>query len=95
MTQASNAVQRRLAKILRERKEPHGKSFKDKEILKGVEVNESGIAELWVKPTHPYCPCCINDLIELRKQIISYKRNFGLSYRRLFQYHKRKGGLQL
>ena len=73
MTQASNAVQRRLAKVLRERKEPHGKSFKDKEILKGVEVNESGIAELWVKPTHPYCPCCINDLIELRKQIISTK----------------------
>tara|TARA_B100001142_G_C14095073_1_gene562880 strand:- start:284 stop:577 length:294 start_codon:yes stop_codon:yes gene_type:complete len=73
VSQVSNAVQRRLAKILRERREPHGKLFKDKEILKGVEISESGIAELWVKPTHPYCPCCINDLIELRKEIASTK----------------------
>ena len=58
MPQASSAVERRIAKILRERKEPHGKSFKDVNILKGVEINESGIAELWIKPTHPYCPCC-------------------------------------
>ncbi len=73
MSKSSTAVQRRLAKILRERKEPHGKSFKDKEILKGVEINEAGIAELWIKPTHPYCPCCINDLIELRAEVASAK----------------------
>ena len=73
MPQASSAVERRIAKILRERKEPHGKSFKDVNILKGVEINDSGIAELWIKPTHPYCPCCISDLIELRKVIKNTK----------------------
>ena len=64
VSQSSSPVERRLAKILRERKEPHGKLLKDKEILKGVEVSEGGIVELWITPTHPYCPCCVNDLIE-------------------------------
>jgi len=73
VSKASSAVHRRIAKILRERKEPHGKSFKDEDILKGVEISESGIAELWIKPTHPYCPCCISDLIELRKLIKNTK----------------------
>jgi len=50
--QSSGPVERRLAKILRERKEPHGKLLKGKEILKGVEISEGGIVELWITPTH-------------------------------------------
>ena len=69
VSQSSSPVERRLAKILRERKEPHGKLLKEKEILKGVEVSEGGIVELWITPTHPYCPCCVNDLIELRNEV--------------------------
>jgi hypothetical protein len=69
MSQSSSAIERRLAKILRERKEPHGKLMKNKEILKGVEVSDSGIIELWITPTHPYCPCCLNDLIDLRNDV--------------------------
>ena len=69
VSQSSSAVERRLAKILRERKEPHGKLLRDKEILKGVEISEGGIVELWITPTHPYCPCCVNDLIELRNEV--------------------------
>ena len=69
VSQSSSAVERRLAKILRNRKEPHGKFLKNKEILKGVEISEGGIVELWITPTHPYCPCCVNDLIELRNEV--------------------------
>ena len=69
MSQSSSAVERRLAKILRERKEPHGKLLKSEEILKGVEISEGGIVELWITPSHPYCPCCANDLIELRSEV--------------------------
>lgn len=73
VSQSSGAIERRLAKILRERKEPHGKLMKNKEILKGVEVSDSGIIELWITPTHPYCPCCLNDLIELRNDVKKIK----------------------
>ena len=69
VSQSSSAVERRLAKILRERKEPHGKLLKSEEILKGVEISEGGIVELWITPTHPYCPCCVNDLIGLRSEV--------------------------
>ena len=69
VSQSSSAVERRLAKILRERKEPHGKLLKSEEILKGVEISEGGIVELWITPSHPYCPCCVNDLIELRSEV--------------------------
>ena len=69
MYKSSSPVERRLAKILRERKEPHGKLLKDKEILNGVEVSDGGIVEFWINPTHPYCPCCVNDLIELRNEV--------------------------
>ena len=69
VSQSSSAVERRLAKILRNRKEPHGKFLKNKEILKGVEISEGWSVELWITPTHPYCPCCVNDLIELRNEV--------------------------
>ena len=69
MSRARQATQRRLARILRGRKEPHGKPFTDEGFLRGVEINDAGIVELWVQPNHPHCPCCRDDLIELRKEI--------------------------
>jgi len=63
------AAQRRLARLLRGRKEPHGLDMTDDSVLKGVEVDDSGIVQLWVQPTRAHCPCCINDLMELRSEI--------------------------
>ncbi len=67
-TSKSNA-QRLLARFLRNRLEPHGKPITDSSILKGVEVDDSGIVELWIRPTNPHCPCCLEDLIDLRNEL--------------------------
>mgnify|MGYP001223693332 FL=1 len=69
MTRTKAAVQRKLAQILRHRKEPHGMEITDDAIMKGVEVDDAGIVQLWIQPTRAHCPCCINDLIELRSEI--------------------------
>ena len=66
-------AQRRLARILRKRVEPHGTPITDPSILKGVEVDESGIVEIWIRPPHPHCPCCLGDLIDLRGEILNQK----------------------
>ena len=62
-----------LARLLRVRKEPHGKPITDSSILKGVEVSEIGIVELWIKPRNPHCPCCLEDLCQLREQVSRQK----------------------
>ena len=49
--------------------DPHGKLIVDPSILKGVEIDESGIVELWIRPHHPHCPCCLDDLIDLRSSL--------------------------
>ena len=77
MTRAQKKAQIRLASVLSERKEPHGSLITDDSILKGVEVGESGIVELWVKPPHPHCPCCLDDLISLKREIGSQRGVLG------------------
>ncbi|MFL2956299.1 MAG: hypothetical protein ACJZ39_02400 [Candidatus Thalassarchaeaceae archaeon] len=69
MTRTKAAVQRKLARILRHRKDPHGMEITDEAIMKGIEVDDAGIVQLWVQPTRAHCPCCINDLMELRSEI--------------------------
>ena len=69
MTRTKAAVQRKLARNLRHRKDPHGMELTDEAIMKGVEVDDAGIVQLWVQPTRAHCPCCINDLMELRSEI--------------------------
>ena len=69
MTRAREIAQRKLARVLRGRKEPHGKSLTDESILRGVDVDDSGIDQLWIKTTHPHCHCCIDDMISLRSII--------------------------
>ena len=68
MTKAREVAQRRVARVLRGRKEPHGKELTDESILRGVDVDESGIVQLWIQPTHPHYHC-IDDLISLRELI--------------------------
>jgi metal-sulfur cluster biosynthetic enzyme len=66
MSGGSGVVHRIVARILRKRNDPHGKLIVDPSILKGVEIDNSGIVELWIKPSNPHCPCCLDDLIDLR-----------------------------
>ncbi|MFL2493625.1 MAG: hypothetical protein ACJ0HH_02590 [Candidatus Thalassarchaeum sp.] len=77
MTRVMEKAQMRLARVLSGRNEPHGKPITDDSILKGVEVDDSGIIELWVKPPHPHCPCCLDDLILLKQEIGSQKGVLG------------------
>ncbi len=67
MSEASGAVHRTVARTLRKRNDPHGKPIIDPSILKGVEIDDAGIVELWIRPSNPHCPCCLDDLIELRR----------------------------
>ncbi|MEC8998436.1 MAG: hypothetical protein VX909_04225 [Candidatus Thermoplasmatota archaeon] len=73
MSRTKADVQRRLARILRHRHEPHGKPIIDPSILKGVQVDDAGIVELWIRPPHPHCPCCLDDLIDLRRAVKEQK----------------------
>ena len=43
MSRAKKTAQKRLARLLRGRTEPHGIEITDESILKGVEVDDSGI----------------------------------------------------
>ena len=69
MSKSKSNAQRQLARLLRNRLEPHGKPITASSILKGVEVDDSGIVELWIRPTNPHCPCCLEDLIYLRSEL--------------------------
>ena len=51
MSRAKKTAQKRLARLLRGRTEPHGIEITDESILKGVEVDDSGIVQLWIQPT--------------------------------------------
>ncbi len=69
MSGTPGAVNRTVARTLRKRNDPHGKSIVDPSILKGVEIDDAGIVELWIRPSNPHCPCCLDDLIDLREEL--------------------------
>ena len=69
MSESASPIHRAVARALRKRTDPHGKPIVDSSILKGVEFEESGIVELWIRPNHPHCPCCLDDLIDLRSSL--------------------------
>ncbi len=69
MSGTPGAVNRAVARTLRKRNDPHGKSIVDPSILKGVEIDDAGIVELWIRPSNPHCPCCLDDLIDLRGEL--------------------------
>ena len=73
MSRVKVSAQKRLARLLRGSTAPHGIEITDESILKGVEVDEAGIVQLWIRPRRAHCPCCINDLIELRSEIKQQK----------------------
>ena len=46
MTRAREIAQRKLARVLRGRKEPHGKSLTDESILRGVDVDDLSLIHI-------------------------------------------------
>ena len=73
MSESAGSVRRAVARALRKRTDPHGKPIVDASILKGVEIDESGIVELWIRPNHPHRPCRLNDLIDLRRPLKDHR----------------------
>tara|TARA_B100000686_G_scaffold331798_1_gene395789 strand:+ start:7818 stop:8111 length:294 start_codon:yes stop_codon:yes gene_type:complete len=69
MSEEASSLHRSVARVLRKRSDPHGKPVVDPSILKGVEIDDSGIVELWIRPSNPHCPCCLDDLIDLRRSL--------------------------
>ena len=69
MSKSPSPIHRAVARALRKRIDPHGKPIVHSSILKGVEIDESGIVELWIRPHYPHCPCCLDDLIDLRSSL--------------------------
>ena len=69
MSDGPSPIDRAVARALRTRIDPHGKPIVDPSILKGVEIDESGIVELWIRPNHPHCPCCLDYMIDLRSSL--------------------------
>ena len=69
MANGVTGIHRSVARVLRKRSDPHGKPIVDSSILKGVVIDSSGIVELWIKPDHPHCPSCLDDLINLRAEV--------------------------
>ena len=69
MSESASPIDSAVARALRKRMDPHGKLIVDPSILRGVEIDESGIVELWIRPNHPHCPCCLDDLIDLRSSL--------------------------
>ena len=73
MNDNSGAIPRKVARTRRKRNDPHGKSITDPTILKGVEIDDAGIVELCIRPSNPHCPCCLDDLIDLRLELKKQK----------------------
>ena len=69
MSESAGSIHRAVARALRKRTDPHGKPIVDPSILKGVEIDDSGIVELRITPNPPHCPCCLDDLIDLRSSL--------------------------
>ena len=90
---SQKTAQKRLARLLRGRTEPHGIEITDESILKGVEVDDSGLFSCGFNQTRAHCPCCINDLMELRSISSINKREFLLVISRLLVCRKLLDGL--
>ena len=77
-TRAPKPDQRQVVNILGNRPEPHGGgALTDGATLKGVEVAEDGTVHIVVKPGRAHCPCCLLDLIDLRKAMLAKRQIKG------------------
>jgi hypothetical protein len=60
---------RSLARILKERTDPHGYSMNDEAIVRRLSISDEGGVKIWLKPKMAHCPCCLHDLLLLKEEI--------------------------
>lgn len=58
-----------LARILKERVDPHGYSMNDNGIVRRLTISDEGDVKMWLKPKMAHCPCCLHDLLLLKEEI--------------------------
>ena len=63
MSRKHAALQRRVARLAAEWKDPHDElPWAKRDIVQNIEVAEDGEVNITVKPSRPHCPCCLLDL---------------------------------
>ena len=60
---------RNLARILKERTDPHGYPMNDEGIVRRLTISDEGDVKMWLKPKMAHCPCCLHDLLLLKEEI--------------------------
>tara|TARA_B100000900_G_scaffold286428_1_gene245546 strand:- start:442 stop:735 length:294 start_codon:yes stop_codon:yes gene_type:complete len=60
---------RSLARILKERTDPHGYPMSDEAIVRRLTISDDGDVKMWLKPKMAHCPCCLHDLFLLKEEI--------------------------
>ena len=60
---------RSLARILKERTDPHGYPMNNETIVKKLAISDDGDVKIWLKPKMAHCPCCLHDLLLLKEEI--------------------------
>jgi len=72
------ALQRRVARLAAEWKDPHDElPWAKRDIVQNIEIEEDGEVTITVKPSRPHCPCCLLDLDKFRTKLLQTK---GVSF---------------
>ena len=78
MSRRHAALQRRVARLAAEWKDPHDElTWSKRDIVQNIEVAEDGEVTVTVKPSRPHCPCCLLDLDQFRAKLLQTK---GVSF---------------
>ena len=70
-TKTRDLAARSLARILKERSDPHGYPMNNETIVKKLAISDEGDVKIWLKPKMAHCPCCLHDLLLLKEDISS------------------------
>lgn len=78
MSRKHAALQRRVARLAAEWKDPHDElPWAKRDIVQNIEIEEDGEVTITVKPSRPHCPCCLLDLDKFRTKLLQTK---GVSF---------------
>lgn len=78
MSRKHAALQRRVARLAAEWKDPHDElPWAKRDIVQNIEIAQDGEVEITVKPSRPHCPCCLLDLDNFRGKLLQTK---GVSF---------------
>ena len=78
MSRKHAALQRRVARLAAEWKDPHDElPWAKRDIVQNIEIEEDGEVAITVKPSRPHCPCCLLDLDKFRTKLLQTK---GVSF---------------